>query len=381
MSEQDIDTLAKFLHTARWPVLHERLPTFFNIAGIAHKELPLSNCYGFFFRSEESHGLGKLFGKSLLDVVRGKGALPDGWPEMVGPVRVAREYPMNKGQWLDLLVHDGLEDRHLQEASFVILVENKVRHELVNELCNYWDSINEPTSKLGIVLGARHERDEENWLFVAHWELAAAVRKRLGPLEPKANPRYLPLLEQLLEHMTYMRDTQHDNFTQAFDFVYQHREQVAQAQRVLEAMQAPQALADAITRAFGDGYEQAGCFPNRVQLRRRSGGPLDYIVYFGHLLDISQPAGYTIALYIANGGTAGQAQQWLAFLRQLAPGLKRLNWFDFDDLVAGREYLTEPSSLSSLELEIRRKLETDWLPLEQVWAGAAMPTELPLLGE
>lgn len=378
MPEQDIDALAQFLHTAHWPVLHERLPTFFSIAGIAHKELPLSNCYGFFFRSEEPHGLGTLFGKALLDVVAAKGGLPDDWPELVGPVRVAREFPMNKGQWLDLLIHDGLEDRDLQEASFAILVENKVHHGLVNELDNYWGSISEPPGKLGIVLGARHERDEENWLFVAHWELAAAVRKRLGQLEPRANARYLPLLEQLLEHMTYMRDTQHDNFTQAFDFVCQHREQVAQTQRVLGAMQAPQALADAITRAFGDGYKQVGCFPNRVELRRKAGGPLDYVVYFGHMLDIAKPAGYTITLYIANGGTAGQAQQWLAFLRQRDPDLKRLNWFEYDDLVAGREYLTEPGSLSGLEKEISKRLEEDWLVLEQVWSGMAMPSELPI---
>ena len=142
MPELNITALAQFLHTTRWPVLREEQPTFFSIAGIGHKELPLSNVYAFFFDSEEVHGLGSLFLEALLDVVGAKNAEQvTKWPSLEGPVRVAREYALDGQQRLDLLVHDGPAGTTVQGASYAVLIENKVNHWLANDLDNYMRSV------------------------------------------------------------------------------------------------------------------------------------------------------------------------------------------------------------------------------------------------
>jgi hypothetical protein len=134
MAQIEFDLLRRFLPSARWPALPTAEPTFFTVAGIERKELPLSNAYSFFFRSTEKHGLRMLFAEALLAVIKAKQPLPIGFPETIGQLQVAREYPMNDGQRLDLLLHDGPSERLIDGATFAVLIENKVDHWLANNL-------------------------------------------------------------------------------------------------------------------------------------------------------------------------------------------------------------------------------------------------------
>jgi len=375
MLELTTTALAQFLYTARWPALREEQHTFFSIAGIGHKELPLSNVYAFFFDSEEVHGLGSLFLQALLDTVGAKSAQHVAeWPSLEGPVRVAREYGVDDQQRLDLLVHDGPAATTVEGATYAVLIENKVNHWLANDLDNYLRSVRGTGRKLGIVLGVRREHPVAPWVFVSHAELAQAVQKRLGPQLSRMHARYLPVLLHFLDHLIGMSE-QRDNFALAFNFAYRHRQQLAQAQRVLDELTG-QALGQAVVTAFGAAYEQQVCFDDRVDIRLVKPAPLRYIVFYSHMLDLGKPPGFTITLYAASADKS-LANKWRSYLEAQTwaqqIGASRRPWFMFDALLVGIEYAFTGSSLTDFMDEVREALLRDWQPHEATWAGLATP--------
>jgi hypothetical protein len=378
MSELNTAALAQFLHTSPWPALHEEQPTFFSIAGISHKELPLSNMYAFFFDSEEVHGLGSLFLQALLDTVAAKNTQQVAeWPPLEGPVRVAREYGVDERQRLDLLVHDGPAHTTVQGASYAVLIENKVNHWLANDLDNYLQSVRGAARTLGVVLGVRREYPNKPWVFVSHAELAQAVQHRLGPQLSRVHARYLPVLLHFLEHLTGMSE-QNENFSLAFNFAQQHRQQLALAQRVLNELEG-QTLGRAIVEAFGPGYEQQVAFDDRVDIRLVKPAPFRYIVYYGHILDLTKPSSFTITLYapFANKTLANKWRTYLeaqAWIQQL--GATKLAWFNFDALLVGKEYAFTGKNLPEFMNAVGEALQRDWQPQEESWV---VLTEPPLL--
>ncbi|MBX0293161.1 PD-(D/E)XK nuclease family protein [Hymenobacter sp. HSC-4F20] len=388
MNYSETTSLTTFLRTARWPVFTKQQPTFFSIAGISGKELPLSNTYSFFFQSEADHGLGVLFTLALLDVVRRKSSGTK-LPVLDGPVRVSREHSMDEGQWLDLLVHNGTSDSSLQGATFAILIENKVNHWLHNDLDNYWNSVRGPACKVGIVLGKNPEHPDAPWLFVSHPELAQAVEARLGAVLSQANTRYLPLLLHLLEYLKQMTDSNHDNFALAFNFAHRHRAALAQAQKVINQFN-DRGLADVIVEAWGPDYKQQGVFEDRVDVMHVQRNDMRYIVFYGHMLELDKEPTYAITLYAGRAERKAVAN-WFTYLsgQQAAidAGLSRLDWFDqsYKELVIGKKYTFIGSSVEEFRQEVREALERDWKPLESAWltksisANSLEATELPAI--
>lgn len=362
-------SLQAFLRTARWPALPEALPTFFSIAGIERRELPLSNTYAFFFRSDEPHGLGTLFTEALFDVLalekRGSSFVR---PTLPGPVRVAREYPMLHGQWLDLLLHDGPADRSLHGATFGLLIENKVNHWLANDLDNYWQSIPALAHKTGIVLGLQPESLPSPWVYVSHQELAQAVEARLGKAIHRVNPRYLPVLLHFLDYLNQMSGTHSDAFTQAFNFAQRNRAQLAAAQQLLNQVTA-EGLASAVTEAFGPNYQKRGVFENRLDIQHLADRDFRYVVYYGHILELAESPSYTICLY--SGWDEAQPAEWRKYLSGLAgfqaAHIEHLSWFPYDGLLVGKTYEFTGSTLDDLKAEIAKVLQDDWRPLEPLW--------------
>ncbi len=369
-------SLQHFLRTARFPALPETLPTFFSIAGIGHRELPLSNTYAFFFRSDAPHRLGSLFREALLDVIHRKEAAPAERPTSIGPTHAAREYPMNLGQALDLLVHDGPAERSLQGASFVLLIENKVNHWVANNLTNYWASIPNLDYKVGIVLGKRAEAVEHPWLYITHLELARAVELRLGPVVSQVHPRYLPVLLHFLDHLKQMSDTSPDAFTVAFDYAQRHRSALAQAQQLINSI-TPAGLAATVAEAFGPAYLPGGVFSDRLDIRHAARSGLRYIVFYGDILDLAKPPSFAITFY-AGGSHKGEVAAWRAYLTNLPEareaGIGYLPWLKvYNELVMGKVYPFLGTTLDELTREIATALATDWQPLEPKWLAVPAP--------
>lgn len=375
MAQIELDLLRSFLASARWPALPTVEPTFFTVAGIERKELPLSNAYAFFFRSAEKHGLRMLFGEALLAIIKAKQSLPSSFPEAVSQLRVAREYSMNGGQRLDLLLHDGFAEGSAEGATFAVLVENKVDHWLANDLTNYWDSLPKDLLKIGIVLGLRDEHPNKPWIFVSHLELTRAVEQRLGPAIGRVNPRYLPILLHFLEYLKQMSNA-HDELSAVFTFIQRHRQELAQAQGLLAYLK-PERFAQTIADAFGSGYTETQVLIDypRVRIHPATTKRIDYLVWFGNVLDLNAKPEFSITLWpgenMAKETRSDLRQMLLAQSAAQGTGVTRPNWFSderwFDTMLVGKDYPFYGSTLADLEQQVREAFQTDWLPIESSW--------------
>ena len=373
---------AFFLTSNSWPVLATPQPSFFSLARIEHKELPLSNVYDFFFDSTGPHGLNTLFTKALLNVLNQKKQPLPIHPESLGRIQAVREYPVAQTnaptKWLDLLLHDGNRARPIPvSATFAVLVEIKVWHHLHNDLAAYWQAIS-VESKRGIVLGFRKETpQDENWIFVAHLDLALAVEQQLKDSPELPAAYYRDVLRHFLDHIKHMSGAAPDSFAEVFAYAQRHRAELNQAQQLLKQLQ-PAWLAAVIASAFGDDYVQGSYFEDRVHLSPKSGGSIDYLVWFGHLLQLDAPTpSFSITLFPTGSDEdmpPSMRGQLIEYFIAAEKGVKRLNWFDddwYDEMIVGKDYHlnTASGTLDALKGQIKQALIEDWQPLEKHWIG------------
>lgn len=381
MTTEELVSLDKFFLTSpSWPVIAIPQPTFFSLAKIEHKELPLSNTYAFFFNSTGPHGLGNLFTRALLEVLNQKGHALPVQAELLGRIQAVREYPIaqadNPTKWLDLLLHDGYQARPIPaSATFAVLVEIKVWHHLHNDLAAYWQAI--PTKqKRGIVLGFRKESPQnENWLFVAHLELALAIEQQLKEAPELPTLYYKPILHHFLDHIKHMSGAAPDSFAEAFTYAQRHRIELQRTQQLLKQLQ-PAWLAEVIASAFGDEYVQGSYFEDRVHITPKRGGSIDYLVWFGHLLQIDAPTpSFSITLFPTVGDEdlpPDARDQLKERFSEADKGVKKLEWFDdewYDEMIVGKNYCLNPlaPTLEALKDQLRQALQEDWQPVETHW--------------
>jgi len=137
-----LEELQNFLLETKIPELTERPLTFLGISKQPHYENVWSNIYAFFFDTKADHNLKDLFLKSLVELIvkyTGKKF------HLNLLFEIYREYPTNNGGSIDILLANEKE---------AIIIENKVFHNLNNDLQDYWDSI-EQVEKQGVIFSLR----------------------------------------------------------------------------------------------------------------------------------------------------------------------------------------------------------------------------------
>lgn len=208
-------------------------PTYLEVSGFHDRETLLSNYLAFFFDARSDHGLGAAFLKGLLDVLtseRGSGDT-SAW-ESVADVEVEREVavrnPTGGLRYIDLVI---TAEQHR------IVIEHKVHADLYNELSAYrayGESLlagNDPEAVLHcVVLAPRTDHFQARALAarfvpVDYLAFVGAVRKRLGEVALDANPRYWPLMKEVLQTMIQHASPNHD-YDELRSFLEQNEESV-----------------------------------------------------------------------------------------------------------------------------------------------------------
>lgn len=187
------------------PTKPERKRTFMDITGITRLENCWSDIYRFFFDQNESHRLGDLFIRSLEKVAD----IPENW---LGEFSVCREYPIScelesselvqeKRRRIDLLIKD-------ERQRNVIIIENKVRHKLVNELNVYYKEVKrkEKSAIKGIVLSLYTLGKDSipNYTCITHMDLLNCVKTNLPAYFNDADPQSLYLLQEFIQNAINM---------------------------------------------------------------------------------------------------------------------------------------------------------------------------------
>ena len=181
-------------------------PTLLQIARFPNWENVYSNILAFFLDSQQVHGFGTLFIRSILTLYTE--SCPKSWfPNRIdlcaehSTELVEREQSTTKGGRIDIFV---------ECSDILICVENKIWSRLHNQLLDYRKYCEDQPDKkpvLGIVLSpnklqAEDEEEklnESRFINITYAELVDSVRKSMGSYIGPENTRYQFLLLDFLE--------------------------------------------------------------------------------------------------------------------------------------------------------------------------------------
>ncbi len=184
--------LQKFLETADIPIPEKKPKTLLEIARQPHYENVISSIYAFYFDAEEEHGLGSLFLDSLLEL------LPEDVSELFQDsqvLKVKTEKVTDEGGRIDILIFN-------KESA--IIIENKVYHSLVNNLEDYWNSIN-VRNKAGVIISLnpvdRSDYDGRRFTNILHHEFMDRVMEKFDQLESDVSERHSVFVNDLHQNL------------------------------------------------------------------------------------------------------------------------------------------------------------------------------------
>lgn len=195
------------------PRVEVPLPTFLTLAGYPNHENVFSNIYQFFLQ-QEHHGLADLFLAALDDCIEHDDITMDSY-------FVMREYPTAKGGRIDLVIKEETLD---DNPSKVVIIENKIHHELNNDLRDYWDTFSKVPDRKGILLTLQPQKVAPPFINITHKQWLDKVQQRLGSALPGMNTKYLVMLQDFMEHINGYYQKSFDMET--FKFLFERGEQI-----------------------------------------------------------------------------------------------------------------------------------------------------------
>ena len=179
-------------------------PTLMEIANFPHREIVYSNILAFLLDSEQVHGFGHLFIRSIMAIYSNR--CPDDWPkEGIDPEsvwateKVDREAITNTNKRIDILI---------ECADFVVCIENKIWSGLHNDLGEYRKHCEKLSDGhydrvVGIVLSpnrvTHRNLQDHRFVNITYGDLVDQVRHRMGSYIGSHNTQYQYLLFDFLE--------------------------------------------------------------------------------------------------------------------------------------------------------------------------------------
>ncbi len=181
-----------FLDATTIPHLKSTPLTFLEISKQPHYENVLSNIYAFFFNVSAEHNLSDLFISSLLQLIKN---------------RKSEKFQFNYHFKIDTefsTIEKGRIDLLLSNSSDAIIIENKVYHNLNNNLRDYWQSVPQP-NKQGVVLSLKtidkNIINNEHFINITHLELLQCVMENLSSYILEAHDKYIIFLKDFYQNI------------------------------------------------------------------------------------------------------------------------------------------------------------------------------------
>lgn len=167
----DFNDLSEFLNTTSIPIEEESIG-FLEIIRKAHNEIINSNLYSYFLSSKDSY-VSHAFLLGLLDIIKKRTGTKYNFTKH----DVTTELPTEKGR-IDIVIKDLI-------APTVIIIENKLFHNLYNPLMDYWNHFKiDKSSKIGILLTVKPhpipDDVKDKFINITHWEWINSVKQYLS---------------------------------------------------------------------------------------------------------------------------------------------------------------------------------------------------------
>jgi hypothetical protein len=307
LSKQQLAQLAEELK--QLPPRKGYRPTFLQIAGFPDRENVWSNILKFYLDSTNGHELGNAVFRAFMSILDIKVA-----PDVV--VRARREEVIEGGKRIDLVV---------ETADMVVGIENKVNHELNNDLVAYrqhLDCLTYGRHVHAVVLSLYRIPDDQRvagWSFVTYDRFCA---KLLAILKLFQNDnKYVMFLEDFVTSI--VKPNQGSTMDpQRLEYFKQHRaefdmllKEVAalklDMRRKVETLLAALQAAPPPSRVRRDSGLLALGFESDEGLKELVWNRIDIAADFALIIDIIlEPDGWKISFY-NHAGPLSKAEQWI----------------------------------------------------------------------
>ena len=218
-------------------------PTLMDIAGFPHWENVYSNILAFLLDSEQVHGFGQLFIRSIMAIYSSR--CPAGWPKngldpesVQATEKVEREASTATNKRIDILI---------ECPDFVVCIENKIWSGLHNDLGEYrkhCEKLSDGRSDrvVGIVLSPRPVSNSSlechRFVNITYGDLVDQVRQRMGSYIGSHNTQYQYLLFDFLEQASRFSrtDTMTDDQRKFLEFWRENDEKISNIRSMCDAM-------------------------------------------------------------------------------------------------------------------------------------------------
>ncbi|MBI9063878.1 MAG: PD-(D/E)XK nuclease family protein [Marinilabiliaceae bacterium] len=191
----NVNKIKDFLKSTKIPKVFDKPKTFLDIARQPHYENVLSNLYAFYLNKEEEHGFGSLFIDSLMEIIEESDLGKNIELDFSDTFSIETEYPTKSDGRIDLLIAN---EEH------AIIIENKIYHKLINNLNDYWDSIDySDENKIGIIVSLHpiNNINHQSFINITHIDLWLRVMKNIGNHVVHANEKYLVFLKDIYQNI------------------------------------------------------------------------------------------------------------------------------------------------------------------------------------
>ncbi|RUA34266.1 MAG: hypothetical protein DSY77_05960 [Bacteroidetes bacterium] len=219
--ELNITVLSKFLETNEIPSIKRQPKTFLEIARQPHYENVISNIYAFYFDPHEEHGLGHLFINSFIECIKEQMQQAKNFLDDFQDFIIDTEYSTEKGGRIDLFLYNDEQ---------AIVVENKIYHNLENDLNDYWKTANKNSRKdsdiVGVLLTLTKHTANLNSQFVnvLHLDFLQKVMANIGNHLMQASDKYVTFLKDLYQNIENM--SMQNLSTDDLNFYLNHQQKI-----------------------------------------------------------------------------------------------------------------------------------------------------------
>jgi len=278
------------------PELPKERRNFFDISGFPSWENVNSNFLAFYLQENEQHNFKKLFFNSLLDCISIKinGDRLDNKTcdckedqplifkkeNFDSPFSVYREYTTLKGGRIDLLIEsesndsetEAKEEDQDQKEDWAIIIENKIYHELKNDLNDYWNTV-KAKNKIGIVLSQGKTNLEQynlnngiEYITITHKELVNTIESNLSEYFLEADDRHLLFLKEYFLNIKNLYKNYNPEHIMKEQLIQFHNEH----SNIVKLLDVNTKLLEYVNKSSIKAFNKLGCKPNTNSIGTKS---------------------------------------------------------------------------------------------------------------
>lgn len=332
----------------------ERKKAFLEIIGLSHLEAVSSKALAFFFDTDEVHQLKDLCLQALYDYILDRAKSEN--ELAISTQSVEREVSTDDGSRIDIVI-DTYDD--------LIIIENKLFHTVNNPFESY---VNYGKLRRGernghyIILGIhKPETLPEHFKFISHFDLADAIRNRLGDYLMDADQHYVTLLVDYLHALDDFNPNSRigkmeqaivnffgENHSLLTDVYYAKQHFINYAEQQIQRMKSQLDLEKLTLLNYDEYSEDVEEDPDNYWLGYNTNSQ----VFNSHTIAIQQEMGFYFSLgcytrgifltlvYYGNLNNKRKTpENCLNKLREIADGLGIAEYSNMDDYADDAEYL------------------------------------------